>query len=150
MRIKLTIIALTICLSLVARVFADLAWTHRAEEGEDATSHHYYFYQSNGESISHVRSVWNGGAQNPPKVVDYFIDGSKIRIRHSTGVRAVVADLIAGREAKLELVSEYQIRGEHAGAMLLPPPPEENLTADQRRDIANLIYLLAKHRKPIE
>ncbi len=149
-RMKGHLIAFAVILSFPFVASADLGWTHRAEEGEDAASHHYYFYRSNGDSVSRVRSVWNGGAQNRPRVADYFIDGSSIRIRHSTGTRADVAGLTAGREAKLKLVKEYRIRGEHAGAMLLAPEPDKHLTADQRRDLANLIYLLAKHRKPIE
>lgn len=128
--------------------FAGGEWRYQAEVGEDATSSHYYFYKSNGESISHVRSVWNGGAQNPPRVVDYFIDGSTIVIRHSTGTRSDVAELTSGREPDLTLVNEYKVRGEHAGAMLLPPDPDKLLTATQRLDLANLIYLLAMERKP--
>ncbi len=147
---KILITALLATISLFALASAELVWTHQSEEGEDATSHHYYFYKSNGESISHVRSVWNGGAQNPPLVTDYFIDGSTIQIRHSKGTREVVTELTKGQDAKLDLVNEYKIKGEHAGAMLLAPTPEKELNADQRRDLANLIYLLAKHRKPIK
>ncbi|MBK1835699.1 hypothetical protein [Roseibacillus ishigakijimensis] len=148
MKTHLLTLALVLVFPFV--VLADLGWTHRAEEGEDASSHHYYFYKSSGESVGHVRSVWNGGAQNQPIVVDYFIDGSDILIRESSGTRNEVSDLIAGREAKLTVVREYKITGRHAKAMLLAPDPDKPLSADQRRDLANLIYLLAKHRKPIE
>lgn len=75
--------------------------------------------------------VWNGGAQNPPLVGDYFIDGSRILIRHSTGTRADVARLISGRAAKLEVTNEYKIIGKHAGPLFLVPNPD-------------------KHRNPIE
>lgn len=146
MRILFTSLASLI--AFTASAFAGGDWTYQAEVGEDATSSHYYFYKSNGESISHVRSVWNGGVQNPPSVVDYFIDGSTVLIRHSTGTRSDVAGLTSGREADLKLVREYKIRGEHAGAMMLAPEPDKHLTADQRLDVANLIYLLAMERKP--
>ena len=145
---KRFLIILTSLIAFAASAFAGDDWTYQAEVGEDATSTHYYFYRSNGESISHVRSVWNGGAQNPPSVVDYFIDGSTILIRHSTGTRSDVAGLTSGQEVDLKLVKEYKIRGEHAGAMLLAPEPDKSLTADQRLDVANLIYLLAMDRKP--
>ncbi|OYV07015.1 MAG: hypothetical protein CFE26_03270 [Verrucomicrobiales bacterium VVV1] len=146
MKPSLMILSSMMAFSVIA--YADGEGAYQAEVGEDATSSHYYFYKSSGESISHVRSVWNGGAQNPPRVTDYFIDGSTILIRHSTGTRSDVAGLTAGREADLKIITEYKIRGEHAGAMLLPPEGDKQLTADQRRDLANLICLLAMERKP--
>jgi len=36
----------------------DIAWTHFAEEGEDATSTHCCFYQSNGDSVERIGWVW--------------------------------------------------------------------------------------------
>ena len=145
---KIFLTSLTSLIVFAASAFARGDWTYQAKVGEDATSTHYYFYKSNGEWISHIRSVWNGGAQNPPSVVDYFIDGSTILIRHLTGTRSDVAGLTAGREADLKLLREYKIRGEHAGEMLLAPEPDKHLTTDQRLDVANLIYLLAMERKP--
>ena len=98
----------------------------------------------------HVRSVWNGGAQNPPEVTDYILEGGNIVVRHSKGKRSAVEDLIAGREAKLELLKEYVIKSEHSEAMLLGTAPDKNLTASQRLDLSNLIRLLAMERKVIE
>ena len=63
----------------------DIAWTHIAEEGEDATSTHYFFYHSNGESVERIRWVWNGGAQNAPTVTEYILGSGKITIRQLVG-----------------------------------------------------------------
>ncbi|MDX1679820.1 MAG: hypothetical protein R3242_03720 [Akkermansiaceae bacterium] len=147
---KIHLIALTSIFAFSNVVLAGFEWTHKGNEGEDASSHWYYFFKSNGDSIEHVRSVWNGGAQNPPDIIDYFIDGSQIKIRHSTGKRDDLEDLIAGRETKLDLVNEYKISSKHAEAMLLAPDPDKPLNSDQRRDLANLLFLLAKDRKPID
>ena len=99
-----------ILIALISPVRADVAWTHQAEEGEDATSHSYCFYQSNGESVERVRSVWNGGAQNPPTVTEYIFESGGIRIRHLKGNRAQVDDLVKGRECKLEMERDYIIK----------------------------------------
>lgn len=126
----------------------DIEWTHTAEEGEDATSTHYYFYQSNGDSVQHVRWVWNGGAQNAPTVTEYLLGAGKITIRHLVGKRESVEELIAGREAELELKSEYSITVKDTSQMLIPPAPDKSLTDIQRIDLKNIIDLLAKDRKP--
>ena len=147
---KFVLLASTIVLLISPLAFSEPGWTHRAQMGEDASSFTNYFYKSDGESIVHVRSVWNGGAQNPPEVTDYFIVGSDIRVRHSKGTREVVDDLLAGRETKLEVVKEYVIEGKHSEAMLIPPAPDKHLTADQRFDLADLISLLSLDRKVIK
>lgn len=127
----------------------NVQWTHFAEEGEDATSAFHYYYQSNGESIQRVRMVWNGGAQNPPSVVDYLLDSGKIIIRHLTGTREMIPDLIAGKDVGLELQREYSISRGSPDDMLLPSPPDKTLTKEQRHDLGILIGLLAKDRKTI-
>ena len=125
----------------------DIAWTHIAEEGEDATSTHYYFYHSNGESVERVRWVWNGGAQNAPTVTEYTLGSGKITIRRLVGKRETVSALIKGKEAELELKEEYSIIAEGTSQMLVPPPPDKSLTDKQRIDLKNLIDLLAKERR---
>lgn len=126
----------------------EIAWTHTAEEGEDASSTHCYFYLSSGESVERIRWVWNGGAQNAPTVTEYILGSGKITIRHLEGKRESVEALIAGKEAPLELKEEYSITTSDSSQMLVPPPPEKSLTAKQRMDLKNLIDLLAKERKP--
>ena len=140
---------------IVAAAFAasicsakDIAWTHFAMEGEDATSTHYYFFQSNGERVERIRWVWNGGAQNAPTVTEYLLESGKITIRHLVGKRDSVGALTAGKEAALELKSEYSITAKDSSQMLIPPPPDKSLTDKQRIDLMNLIDLLAKERKP--
>ncbi len=130
---------------------AEVAWTHSAEVGEDATSTYYSFYQSAGDSVSRVRSVWNGGAQSPPTVAEFIFETGGIRIRHLVGTRAHVAGLVKGKDFEdLELESEYFIRNSSSKVILLPPPPDKHLTDKQRRDLSHLIFLLAQDRKPIK
>jgi hypothetical protein len=126
----------------------DIEWTHTAEEGEDATSTHYYFYESNGDSIERIRWVWNGGAQNAPTVKEYILGSGKITIRELVGKRESIAALTAGMDAALELKEEYSISVKDTSQMLVPPPPDKSLTDRQRIDLYNIISLLAKERKP--
>ena len=139
-----------ILIALLPSVRAEIAWTHRAEEGEDATSTFHYFYQSNGKSVNRVRSVWNGGAQNSPTLTEYIFESGGIHIRHLKGNRAQVEDLAKGRDCELELEREYFIKNANSSAILLPPAPEQHLSDSQRSDLSNLIYLLAMERKPIQ
>lgn len=126
----------------------DIAWTHVAEEREDATSTHYYFYQSNGDSVQRIRWVWNGGAQNAPTVTEYILDSGEITIRQLLGKRDSVGSLIAGKESELELKEEYSITSKDSSQKLIPQPLNKSLTDKQRTDLENLINLLAKERKP--
>ncbi len=135
--------------ALITFVRADIAWTHKNTEGEDATSTFYYFYQSNGDSVERVWSVSNGGAQNPPTVTDYKFESGAIRIRHLKGTREQVHDLVNGREGKVEVVNEYVLKNGSSDAILVPADSEKSLSDSQRSDLSNLIYLLAKDRKPI-
>src|SRR5687768_17869192 len=98
----------------------DIEWTHTAEEGEDATSSHYYFYRSNGDSIECIRWVWNGGAQNAPSVTEYILGSGKITIRHLVGKRESIVALIAGKQVDLELKGEYSITAKDTSQMLVP------------------------------
>jgi hypothetical protein len=126
---------------------SDIPWTHASEEGEDATSSHYYFYQSGGASVERVRWVWNGGAQNAPTVTEYVFETGKLTIRHLEGKRDAIPALIAGKEAELAVKEEYTVvRGGGAGA-LLPIGSGKTLTEKQRADIVNLIDLLARERE---
>ncbi len=128
----------------------DVKWTHRAEEGEDATSTHYYFFLTEGDEVTRVRWVWNGGAQNKPEVTEFLLnEGGKITIRTSVADRTHVEALVAGKEAPLTKKRDYSIITADTSRMLIPPPPDKTLTDEQRIDIYNLISLLAKARKPI-
>jgi hypothetical protein len=130
---------------------AEIEWTHKSEAGEDATSTFYHFYLSNGDSVTRVRSVWNGGAQNPPTVTEFIFVSGGIRIIHSVGTRAVVDDLVRGKDRDgLVVERDYVIRNFSSEVILLPPPPDTQLTDNQRRDLSHLIYLLAYDRKPIK
>lgn len=142
------IAALALCFFAVPAARAE-AWTHKAEVGEDATSRFYYLYKSNGSSVVAVRSVWNGGAQNPPEVVDYLIDGGKIVVRRSAGKREDIPALIEGKDAALELKGEYAIQCRDTGAMLLQEDGKP-LSDKQRIDVFNLLSLLAQERKPVK
>lgn len=65
------------------------------------------------------------------------------------GKREDVNAFIAGKEAALTQKSEYSIGMENSSRMLAPPAPDKSLTDRQRVDLANLINLLAKERKPL-
>jgi hypothetical protein len=146
MKTHMTSLAALFVSALVA--FADVKWSYSAEVGEDATSTHYYFYESDGESIQRVRWVWNGGAQNAPTVTEYLLGSGKITIRHLVGKRDDVAALVAGRDADLTLKNEYSISVKSSDEMLIPERPEKSLSDIQRADLKNLIDLLAKERNP--
>ena len=139
---------IALLISFAVPAFAEHEWTYQAEEGEDATSTHYYFYGSTGESIQRVRWVWNGGAQNSPTVTEYLLGSGKIITRHLVGKREDVATLVTGGDADLELKQEYSITAKSTAEMLVPAPPAKLLSDTQRIDLKNLIDLLAKERKP--
>jgi len=139
---------LAILMSFVVSAVAGHDWTYQSEEREDATSTHYYFYESNGDSIQRVRWVWNGGAQNPPTVTEYLLGSGKIIIRHLVGKRDDLPSLVIGGDAELQLKQEYSIAAESIANMQVPAPPAKSLSDTQRIDLKNLIDLLAKERKP--
>ena len=140
--------SIALFMSLAVAVFAGTGWTYQADEGEDATSTHYYFYAANGDSIQRVRWVWNGGAQNPPTVTEYLLGSGKIIIRHLVGKRDDVATLVTGGDAELELKQEYSIAAKSTAEMVVPALPAKSLSDTQRIDLKNLSDLLAKERKP--
>jgi hypothetical protein len=145
---KIFTTSITILLSFAIPALAEHKWTYQAEEGEDATSTHYYFYESNGDSIQRVRWVWNGGAQNPPTVTEYLLGSGEIVIRHLVGKRDDVANLVMGGDVELELKQEYSIMAKSTAEMLIPASPATSLSDTQRIDLKNLIDLLARERKP--
>lgn len=126
----------------------EVKWTHWAEEGEDATSSHHYYFQSNGEGIERVRWVWNGGAQNEPSITEYVIDGGKITVRTLTAKRSHLKALVAGKDAPMSTKTEYAITTADTSKMLLQTSGKA-LTPGQRTDLYNLISLLARERKPM-
>ena len=127
----------------------DHPWTYSIEEGEDATSSHFYFYQLSGESVERIRWVWNGGAQNAPTVTEYILGSGRITVRHLFGKRDSVAELTSGKDAVLELKEEYSISTSDPSAMLILPVPGKEPSYSQRMDIMNLINLLARSRSPM-
>ncbi len=128
---------------------ADIPWTYSVEEGEDATSSHYYFYQLRDESIERIRWVWNGGAQNAPTVTEYILGSGKITVRHLVGKRESIPELTSGKEAELALKEEYSISSAGPSGMLVLPAPGKEPSSSQRVDLVNLINLLATNRKPV-
>ena len=143
----------TVLVSLLCSVCIACAgsnWTHRAAEGEDASSAHFYFYQSNGESIQRVRWVWNGGAQNSPTVSEYVLGVGKITIRQGQAKRENLNALVSGDDVAVRWTNEYSISTQAGDGMLLPMAAAAELTDEQRKDLKNLIDLLAKERKPCD
>ena len=145
-------IILILTLSLLSITMADKArelpsdtkWTHQIEQGEDATSTHFYFYHVSGQSVDLVRWVWNGGAQNNPTVTEYRILAGKITIRHLVGKRESIPDLIAGRDAKLSLTHEHSITAKNIENLFLSATFKKPLTKMQKTDLKNLKDLLAE------
>lgn len=142
------ILAAIACLVFVPALGSAGEWTHQAEEGEDATSAHYYFFETSGDAIRRVRWVWNGGAQNPPMVTDYLFGPGKITVRHMVGKRKDAAKLVAGRPADLEVKQEYSIPVGSTSGTLAPSSLPKSLSKAQRNDLNNLIELLAMERRP--
>lgn len=126
-----------------------LNWTHLSMEGEDATSKHYYFYNSDIGSDYRVRWVWNGGAQNRPTVTDYILDSGKITIRHLVGDRDTISELILGGVAELELKEEYSIDSQYSVEERRLIDSKKPLTEKRKIDIENLADLLTRHREEI-
>lgn len=121
-------------------------WTHCRSEGEDATSHHYYFFVDRGAGIERVRWVWNGGCCNPPKVTDYTLrlpgQPGTIQVRHLTGEREDAPTLVTSANAPLALVREYTLTLSRTG----PGAQALTLDAHQATDVYNLLNLLGGER----
>jgi hypothetical protein len=121
------------------------------EEGEDATSTHYYFLYCVAGSVERVRWLWNGGAQNNPTVTEYVMKGGAVRVTHLTGERDLLPDLLEGKEPALKTVSSYVLgpeKGYDKEDQILAPggKADQALTAQQRVDLQNLMDILAKER----
>ncbi len=147
---KAALFLFTVLMFILAPKIALAQWTHYAEEGEDATSTHYYFFETNKGSVQRVRWVWNGGAQNLPTVTDYVLEKQKLTVRHSVGKRQDLKKLIAGRDAALDTKTEYSIMVKSSGRMLIPAPSNKPPTDAQRTDINNLNDLLTMERRPLK
>lgn len=119
-------------------------WTHQVEQGEDATSTHYYFGHSTGQSMNRVRWVWNGGAQNKPTVTDYRITTGKITISHYVGQRKLIPDLVAGRDAVLTLTLTHSISAKDVESLFLSATFKAPLTQRQKVDLKNLKEILGE------
>ncbi|MFT6577293.1 MAG: hypothetical protein ACJA16_005508 [Akkermansiaceae bacterium] len=143
-----TLICAILVTSLLPSV-CDIPWTYSIEEGEDASSSHYYFYQERHESIERIRWVWNGGAQNAPTVTDYILSPGKSTVRPLVGKRESLPKLTKGGDVELELKDEYAISTSDPTAMLVLPAPGKALSYSQRMDLTNLFNFLAKNRKHV-
>jgi len=136
----------TILLALCTAAFGGTKWTHSIEEGEDATSTHHYFWFSNGSTVEKIRWVHYGGAGRAT-VIDYVLGTGFIRIKKMTSDRGSIPDLAAGRDAKFETTTDYTLTCKDSGHMLLLPDPNKRLSASQRLDLWNLIWLLSREDK---
>lgn len=123
-------------------------WTHCLAEAEDAASRHYYFFLERGARVERVRWVRNGGCCNPPEVTDYNLLGppqsGAIQVRHLTGERRDILDLVTGEDAPLALDREYVV---HLTARS-PETSGEPVTLDRQQstDLYNLVSILSGER----
>ena len=133
---------------------AETNWTHRAEEGEDASSTHYCFFQIENDEIKRIRWVWNGGAQNPPEIIDYLLSKNSVQVITYTGKRESIPQLIQGLDADLKMNEARPWTRNEDGS--LQPAAITNkshliLTKEEAKtDAANLESLLSMKRKPIK
>jgi hypothetical protein len=67
---------------------------------------------------------------------------------HMTEEGEDTANLVVGRDAKLEVTQEYRISASSTADMLVPASPAKALSDTQRIDLKNLIDLPAEERKP--
>ena len=130
----------------------EVQWTHWAEEGEDASSSHHYFFLIEGKTVKRIRWVWNGGAQNPPEVIDYLLSEGRLQVFSYTGKREHVGQLIQGRSTDLKLIETRAWFRKKDGSL----KPAMKLMAgaiaaeDAKMDAANLATFLSAERKPIK
>lgn len=143
---KSLLLALLIPALLIPALATATEWTHKFEQGEDASStiYHYYHITKEGQT-TRIRSIWNGGAQRPPEITDYIL-GDTLTIRQYTGERKDIPALIAGKDAQLKLTEEFKFDG----SIFTAPDEKPNLTSIQLGYLNNLIYLLSQERQPIK
>ncbi|MGJ8725018.1 MAG: hypothetical protein ACSHYB_10715 [Roseibacillus sp.] len=120
-------------------------WNASAEEFEDGSSGHFYFFFSNGASVERVRWIWNGGASNKPAVVDYFLRGGMLKVFCYEGARESAENLSEGRNAPLVLLKKL--------SFALPgsdfSDDDKQLDEDSLTHLRSLFDILAKEREPI-
>ncbi|WP_411845311.1 hypothetical protein AAFN60_16305 [Roseibacillus persicicus] len=117
-------------------------WTHMATDYEDGSSTHYYFYHSNGESIDRIRWVWNGGVQNAPEVIDYFLEAGSFQVIKSIGQRKSLPDLIRGLDVPLRETDQGGLEGIVSNSSTGYTKRSES----QDLDLKILVDLLSKDR----
>lgn len=72
-------------------------------EGEDASSGFDYLFYKSGKKIVKIRSIWSATHTQELRVADYYFDGGVVTfIRRSTGRKANLRSLVAGREVPLK------------------------------------------------
>lgn len=122
-----------------------------ATVGEDATSTHYYFFYSlpGADALAKVRLVWNGGAQNKPRITDYYLDGSSISVIERSAERLSLPALLKGKDAPFEVVRERHIKSVNEETLIGSAQPG-HLSKDERLALSNLIDALSLNRKPIQ
>lgn len=120
----------------------------RIEEGEEIGLTHYYFYYSfvdEDSRIVRVRHVTDSDLWKKSVVVDYLIEDGDIRIRKAEGFGAARKDLVLGKDAKVENLSEHVIETRDTlDREKLVTPAKDSFS------LGILIDLLSRHRQPIK
>jgi len=146
-----TIIALYLMFTVSAFCSNDTLVSALEDGEEPGLTHYYFFYAESGLSKNIVRVRWviDSDLRNSAKVTDFVLGGDGIRVKNMEGAAASRSKLIEGKDAELVTKSEYLISTKDSEHMLIPVPPEEGLTEEQRCDLATLITLLARDRPPL-
>jgi hypothetical protein len=79
--------------------------------GEDATSGFYYFVYKRRSRIRKIRSVWNGGCCQPPRIEDYYFKDGKPVLYVKLSVEKERLDaLLKGRNIALHQDEKLYLR----------------------------------------
>ncbi len=79
--------------------------------GEDATSGFYYFVFRRRSRIRKIRSIWNGGCCQPPRIEDYYFKDGKPVLYVKLSVEKERLDaLLKGRNVRLHQDEKLYLR----------------------------------------
>jgi hypothetical protein len=108
----------------------------------DATGSFYYFFYTpaNGDRIRKVRILWNGGAQNPPTVTDYYLEGDSVTVIERSAARKDLPVLLRGEDSGLTTKKEMKFKSESA---------KITLTSEQSIALGNLIDAMSMARSAV-